>query len=417
MIKILKQKKGITLIALVITIIVLLILAGISISMLSGDNSILQRATDAKQISERAEAKEQAQTDIMAYIADKTANHQDASLDDDKVKEILSDNKSYVKEAGDTSFTTKKGEYEIPYSELYMSNNQEDNVSPEIKYGYANNSGVVDSDTLIVGDIINYYYDITKSPIQCEIIYNDESHGLQAISLGTVRNVKLGFGFEGYESGQNQGTKHEDPKAIEAFKNGAPFGYENTDFDKCRWSLNHALATLNNYAQEYLGDMSINVRCVGCPADNIILNEDETTNMVQIGDNNIEVKGTDSNISGSYSASNGYTENISEDLKTLDTLGIVATGDGITYWLCSRDDRYGQYSNGYVHMNVVHGDDGAFSQASMLEVKITSIYGGHDLDRPYGLEYGFRPIFTLKSNMKVEKIGHQDFGAGALEEP
>ena len=33
--KILKQKKGITLIALVITIIVLLILAGISISMLS----------------------------------------------------------------------------------------------------------------------------------------------------------------------------------------------------------------------------------------------------------------------------------------------------------------------------------------------------------------------------------------------
>ena len=36
--KIFKQKKGITLIALVITIIILLILAGISIGMLSGDN-------------------------------------------------------------------------------------------------------------------------------------------------------------------------------------------------------------------------------------------------------------------------------------------------------------------------------------------------------------------------------------------
>ena len=36
---------GITLIALVITVIVLLILAGISISMLSGDNSILSNAT------------------------------------------------------------------------------------------------------------------------------------------------------------------------------------------------------------------------------------------------------------------------------------------------------------------------------------------------------------------------------------
>ena len=47
--KTLKSTNGITLIALVITIIVLLILAGISISMLSGDNGILQRATEAKE--------------------------------------------------------------------------------------------------------------------------------------------------------------------------------------------------------------------------------------------------------------------------------------------------------------------------------------------------------------------------------
>lgn len=44
-----KSSKGITLIALVITIIVLLILAGISISMLSGDNSILSRVGEAKE--------------------------------------------------------------------------------------------------------------------------------------------------------------------------------------------------------------------------------------------------------------------------------------------------------------------------------------------------------------------------------
>ena len=43
--------EGITLIALVVTIIVLLILAGISISMLSGDNGILQRAAEAKEIT------------------------------------------------------------------------------------------------------------------------------------------------------------------------------------------------------------------------------------------------------------------------------------------------------------------------------------------------------------------------------
>ena len=44
-----KSNKGITLIALVITIIVLLILAGVTIAALSGDNGILKRATEAKE--------------------------------------------------------------------------------------------------------------------------------------------------------------------------------------------------------------------------------------------------------------------------------------------------------------------------------------------------------------------------------
>ena len=53
-----KNQKGITLIALVITIIVLLILAGVSIAMLTGQNGILTRATDTNQATIEAEAKE-----------------------------------------------------------------------------------------------------------------------------------------------------------------------------------------------------------------------------------------------------------------------------------------------------------------------------------------------------------------------
>lgn len=44
-----KEQKGITLIALVITIIVLLILAGVTIAMLTSDNSAPQKATEAAQ--------------------------------------------------------------------------------------------------------------------------------------------------------------------------------------------------------------------------------------------------------------------------------------------------------------------------------------------------------------------------------
>ena len=56
-----KKERGITLIALVITIIVLLILAGVSIAMLTGDNGILTQAKEAKEKTEEAKRKEEQQ--------------------------------------------------------------------------------------------------------------------------------------------------------------------------------------------------------------------------------------------------------------------------------------------------------------------------------------------------------------------
>ena len=55
----LKSPKGITLIALVITIIVLLILAGVSIAMLTGDNGILTQAQNAKNRTQEAKSDEE----------------------------------------------------------------------------------------------------------------------------------------------------------------------------------------------------------------------------------------------------------------------------------------------------------------------------------------------------------------------
>ena len=49
-----KKENGITLIALIVTIIVLLILAGVSIAMLTGDNGILSQAQNAKKETEEA---------------------------------------------------------------------------------------------------------------------------------------------------------------------------------------------------------------------------------------------------------------------------------------------------------------------------------------------------------------------------
>ena len=59
-----RKDKGITLIALVVTIIVLLILAGISINMLTGQNGILKRATEAKKSTGEAQERENIQVAI-----------------------------------------------------------------------------------------------------------------------------------------------------------------------------------------------------------------------------------------------------------------------------------------------------------------------------------------------------------------
>ena len=53
-----KKERGITLIALVITIIVLLILAGVSISLVVGDNGVLTQATNSVETNRKASAKE-----------------------------------------------------------------------------------------------------------------------------------------------------------------------------------------------------------------------------------------------------------------------------------------------------------------------------------------------------------------------
>lgn len=109
-----KRKEGITLIALVITIIVLLILAGVTIATLTGDNGILTRAQEAKEENEKAEIIEQIRLDI----SDKQIENQEGSINEDEFYEILG--KYGTISADKTILTTTKGNYEILISDIYL---------------------------------------------------------------------------------------------------------------------------------------------------------------------------------------------------------------------------------------------------------------------------------------------------------
>ncbi len=111
-----KQAKGITLIALVITIIVLLILAGVTISMLTGENGILKQATSAKDKTDKSEFEEQVKLAVMASkvndegVIDLTTL--EAEIGKIKGTEITKNGTE-----NNLPWTVKKGSYEVTITE------------------------------------------------------------------------------------------------------------------------------------------------------------------------------------------------------------------------------------------------------------------------------------------------------------
>ena len=109
------NQKGITLVALVITIIVLLILAGITIAALSGENGILVRARESKYASDISSAKELVilgiNECITDYYADKYVSNT-SSVGEKTIQEYIIENiqstqaSSVIASASDSTITT-----------------------------------------------------------------------------------------------------------------------------------------------------------------------------------------------------------------------------------------------------------------------------------------------------------------------
>ena len=142
------KDKGITLIALVITIIVLLILAAVSIATLTGENGILTRTQEAKKQTEIASVKEQAQLDISNWIAEELENGRNGIISDwEEIKNILDtanpniENRYYT-DVTEEGVVTPNG-YLVPIEELYTNNSTGGDL-PEF-----------DENTLTIGEAIN----------------------------------------------------------------------------------------------------------------------------------------------------------------------------------------------------------------------------------------------------------------------
>ena len=132
--------------------------------MLSGDNSILQKATDAKEITDKNQIVEQARLDILGELADKKGEDPTET----KIKEILG---TYFKEdtiPEDLSdlnqvMKTKSGGYTVKLSEVLNGVT----IKQEVK------ETTIAKSTKITDSYVGYYADIDNDGDVDGIIYAD----------------------------------------------------------------------------------------------------------------------------------------------------------------------------------------------------------------------------------------------------
>lgn len=116
-----KGNKGITLIALVITIVILLIFAGVSIAMLNGTNGAINKSVESKQKTEEAQEKEAIGiASTTAQIGSNGYQELTQSNLQDSIDAQFGKNKAIVIDNGDGTFIIK-----LNNNEYYMSNSRD----------------------------------------------------------------------------------------------------------------------------------------------------------------------------------------------------------------------------------------------------------------------------------------------------
>lgn len=96
-----KKERGITLVALVVTIVVLLILAGVSISMVLGNNGIVTKAKETQTAQDKAYAEDVIESGLKAVQIEVLSN----TLPTGKTANVA----YVVEKINDSTFTAKSG--------------------------------------------------------------------------------------------------------------------------------------------------------------------------------------------------------------------------------------------------------------------------------------------------------------------
>lgn len=222
-----EKDNGITLVALVITIIVLLILAGVSISMLTGNNGILTQAQKAKTETEESQEKENLEIAVASsQIKDTDTLGITKENLENAIKEQFGNNKDFsIEDNGDGSFLVSMNDtdriYYVDETGKIIENNKILKISTEDElkkfrdsanegnnyqgwYIYLTNNINVNEDWTPIGKYIN---EDSTDNIPFEGIFDGKNYTIDGIQIdstingvglfayvdnATIKNLKMG---------------------------------------------------------------------------------------------------------------------------------------------------------------------------------------------------------------------------------
>ena len=199
----LDNKKGITLIALVVTVVVLIILAGVSINAVIRDDGIIKKAQNSANLTKEAEVKEAINRTILEfYLTNDYATLEDflkAKAEDGSIDSVTKN--------ADGTLTVKKGEYSVTVENKTNSsggsssggNTGGETQTPEITIGEAKvvansdgtGSAITDADSVYLGNTlyITFSHSITggTTTVDKTIPYAVTANGTYTFTVtGTV---------------------------------------------------------------------------------------------------------------------------------------------------------------------------------------------------------------------------------------
>ena len=183
------EKSGITLITLVVTIIILLILAGITIATITSDNGIIKNANDAKEQTEIAEEKEIVdRATIQAMGNNKRGN---------LVKDELQDELDRITNVGKTDVEDSSDEFNVIFtnSNRYYTVDKDGNIIEEGKIVIDKSPGDITKDEN--GDYIeeDKPYEIWCIEDLIEWSQNYQNYQDSNIILGRTLNFKSNYSY------------------------------------------------------------------------------------------------------------------------------------------------------------------------------------------------------------------------------